>query len=48
MVMRLGDKIHDVSQFFTNDLIDDINDFGTEKTCKQARDFNIPEPKSGG
>lgn len=45
--MGLGDKIHDVSQFFTNDLIDDINRFDSEKIRNEARNFKIPEPKNG-
>jgi NitT/TauT family transport system substrate-binding protein len=37
------DKIKDVSSFFTNDLIADINSFDEEKIRRQARDFKIPE-----
>jgi NitT/TauT family transport system substrate-binding protein len=40
--LGLGDKVKDASAFFTNALIDDINDFDAEKVRKQARDFKIP------
>ena len=46
--MGLGDKITDPTQFFTNDLISEINDFDAEKIRKQAREFKIPESKNGG
>lgn len=46
--MGLSDKITDTSQFFTNDLIGEINDFDAEKIRKQARDFVIPPAKNGG
>jgi NitT/TauT family transport system substrate-binding protein len=46
--MGLSDKINDTSQFFTNDLIGEINDFDAEKIRKQAREFAIPQAKNGG
>jgi hypothetical protein len=46
--MGLSDKISDPSQFFTNDLIEEINDFDAEKIRKQAREFVIPQAKNGG
>jgi hypothetical protein len=46
--MGLSDKINDTSQFFTNDLIGEINDFDAEKIRKQAREFVIPQAKNGG
>lgn len=35
-------KIDNVSQFFTNDLIDEINDFDKDAIRKQAREFKLP------
>jgi len=35
-------KVDNVAQFFTNDLIDDINDFDKEAIRKQAREFKLP------
>ena len=46
--MGLSDKISDTSQFFTNDLIEEINDFDADKIRKQAREFVIPQAKNGG
>jgi len=46
--MGLSGKISDASQFFTNDLIGEINDFDAEKIRKQAREFVIPQAKNGG
>jgi hypothetical protein len=46
--MGLSDKISDTSQFFTNDLIEEINDFDADKIRKQAREFAIPQAKNGG
>ena len=40
--MGLTDKIKDVSGLFTNDLIDEINDFDQEKIKAEARSFRIP------
>lgn len=40
--LGVKDKIKDVSDFFTNALIDDINAFDPEKIRKQAREFKIP------
>lgn len=44
--MGLDDKIKDLSGLFTNDLIDEINNFDAEAIRKQAREFKIPA--SGG
>jgi NitT/TauT family transport system substrate-binding protein len=41
--MGFSAKISDTSQFFTNDLIGDINDFDSEKIRNQAREFVIPQ-----
>ncbi len=38
----LQDMVMDVSGFFTNDLIADINKFDAEAVRKQARDFKLP------
>jgi NitT/TauT family transport system substrate-binding protein len=46
--MDFNDKIKDVSSLFTNDLIDEINTFDTEKIRKQAREFKIPASNNGG
>lgn len=35
-------QVEDVSQFFTNDLIEEINDFDKEAIRKQAREFELP------
>ena len=40
--MGLSDKIKDVNSLFTNDLINDINNFDQEKIKAQARNFKIP------
>ena len=40
--MELSEKIKDVSGLFTNDLIDEINDFDSEKIKAEARNFKIP------
>ena len=38
----LGDKIKDTSRFFTNDLIDEINDFDKGEVVAAAKDFKLP------
>ena len=40
--LGLADQVKDTSQFFTNALIDDINNFDADKVKKQAREFKIP------
>lgn len=37
----LTDKITDVHQFYTNELIDDINSFDVEAIKRQARDYRV-------
>jgi NitT/TauT family transport system substrate-binding protein len=44
--MGFDDKIKDVNQLFTNDLIADINKFDASKIRKQAREFKIPVESS--